>query len=688
MLFVNPAFLFGLFAITIPVIIHLFNFRRFRKVYFTNVRFIVQLKQETQKQSRIRHLIILLLRILAITSLVLAFAQPYIPLSPEQLPVASRNAVSIFVDNSFSMESAGNNGTLLDEAIRKAREIVAAYKPADQFQLLTNDFEGRHQRFVSRDEFLNMLDEVKPSPYSRTFTEIITRQNDILSLNQSARAVSFIISDFQESRYQELPVVKDSLFHSYLVPLKPVSLGNVFIDSCWFDLPLQQSGQTAVLNSRVRNLSGKDLEKIPVKLTINGIQRSVASVDLLSGAEMVLRTPFTNREAGIYHGVIQVTDYPITFDDNFFFSFDVTSSIRILAIHHSDENRYLNALFSRDSTMSLTNLAERSLDYSRLSSFNLIVINDLPSVSSGLAQELSRFVISGGTLCILPSKQADLNSYNTFLDALNCPSYNPLDTTPGRVVKLNSDSPLYRDVFEKNGRTSELPENLELPRVTRHFPILPGSTMLTISLMKLINGRDFLTVTKSGRGQVFQFASPLDPSFTDFPRQAIFVPTFFNIALVSRPPMQIYHSIGKNDAIPLQNGIRQGDETLRIKALNAKFEFIPDIQRMGSTLSLFVNGQITQAGNYFLAGQQDTLAGFAFNYDRSESIPDCLSSEEIETIVERKGNQVFSILRTEHKSVNQTLEEMNYGIRLWKYFVWFTLLCLLTEVLLLRIWKN
>ena len=81
MQFVNPLFLFGLFAIAIPVIIHLFNFRKFQKVYFTNVDFIEELKQQTQKQSQLKHLLVLLLRILAIASLVFAFAQPYIPVT-------------------------------------------------------------------------------------------------------------------------------------------------------------------------------------------------------------------------------------------------------------------------------------------------------------------------------------------------------------------------------------------------------------------------------------------------------------------------------------------------------------------------------------------------------------------------------------------------------------------------------
>src|SRR3954466_8318477 len=83
--FIYPGFLFALFTLSIPVIVHLFNFRRFKKIYFTNVRFLREIKQDTQSKSRLRHLLILISRILAVTFLVLAFAQPYIPVSSKQI---------------------------------------------------------------------------------------------------------------------------------------------------------------------------------------------------------------------------------------------------------------------------------------------------------------------------------------------------------------------------------------------------------------------------------------------------------------------------------------------------------------------------------------------------------------------------------------------------------------------------
>src|SRR5262245_19931430 len=160
MSFVYPGFLFALFALLIPILVHLFNFRRFKKVYFTNVRFLREIRQDTRNRSRLKHLLILAARLLAVAFLVLAFAQPFLPALGTRM-TAGVKKVSVYIDNSFSMDAISNNGDLLEEAKKKAREIAAGYQPSDLFQLLTNGFEGRSQRLVNRDEFLDLVDGVK-----------------------------------------------------------------------------------------------------------------------------------------------------------------------------------------------------------------------------------------------------------------------------------------------------------------------------------------------------------------------------------------------------------------------------------------------------------------------------------------------------------------------------------------------
>ena len=115
MIFGNPAMLWGLLAVLIPVVVHLFNFRRYKKVYFSNVDQLVDLRTESRRHNNLRQWLVLAMRVLAIDFLVLAFAQPVIGHRNGNAR-SGQTAVSIFVDNSYSMAGASGDGSLLDLA--------------------------------------------------------------------------------------------------------------------------------------------------------------------------------------------------------------------------------------------------------------------------------------------------------------------------------------------------------------------------------------------------------------------------------------------------------------------------------------------------------------------------------------------------------------------------------------------
>src|SRR3984885_7730156 len=196
--FLYPAFLFALVSLAIPVIIHLFNFRKYQKVYFSNVQFLKEIQEQQASRRNLKERLILAARLLALLFLVFAFARPYIP-GKNAANTGKQQAVSIFVDNSYSMQTLNKEGTLLDEAKRRAKEIASAYNINDRFQLLTQDFEGKHQRLLSRDEFNDAVDAVKISPQSRRLQQIVSRQQSLLNTQPNDMRSDYVISDFQKN---------------------------------------------------------------------------------------------------------------------------------------------------------------------------------------------------------------------------------------------------------------------------------------------------------------------------------------------------------------------------------------------------------------------------------------------------------------------------------------------------------
>ena len=679
--FVNPGFLYGLFAVSIPVIIHLFNFRRFRKVYFTNVAFIRELKQETQKQSKLKHLLVLLARMLAIAVLVIAFARPYIPVSDNVIQLEEKQAVSIFIDNSFSMQAGSEQGNLLSDAKDKALEIAGVYKPSDRLQLLTNDFEGKHQRLVSRDEFSELLESVEISPVVRKFSEVMTRQADILQREPTETKTAFVISDFQKGFLTGNDLTEDTSIHYFLIPLEAMQTSNLYIDSLWFDVPVQQREQLVELHVRLKNSSDNSFEKIPVKLTMNGFQKSLASFDILAGETREITMPYTNPGTGIQQGKLEINDHSITFDDSFFFSYRVSPVINVLSINGDGSNVYLRSFFRQDTTFKFTNVSEGMVDYSSIEDYDMVILNELSQIASGLAQTMQEFIENSGSVLVIPSENAPLESYNEFIADVGQGRYEVFDTTDFRIDYINLDHPVYADVFD------DIPENIDLPLVMEGYRISFPSRSDHEVLLRMQNGNPFLSVQNYGEGKLYLFSAPFRRNAGNFVQHAIFVPTLYKISVASIAIDKLYYTIGEDESIRV-GGIDPGDEEpLKIISNQYNFEAIPGYRLLGGGVEIYTHGQVRQAGNYTLNHDGQAIKGLAFNYNRNESEMSFATTDEIEKWIEDNQLGHVHLFRSQDKPFSQAVTDLSRGIQLWKWFILAALLFFLVEILLLRFMK-
>lgn len=683
MSFTYPAFLVALLAIAVPIIIHLFNFRKFKTVYFSNVRFLKEVKQETQAKSKLKHLLVLLSRILAILFLVLAFAQPFIPSENTKIATGDK-AISIFIDNSFSMDAVNVNGSLLEDAKKRALEIVSAYKPSDRFQLLTNDFEGKHQRLVNKEEFIQLLDEVKIGPATRTLAEITSRSFDLLQQSEQPNKSLFVLSDLQKSITSVEKVKNDTNIRINIVPLVATEKSNVFIDTCWFESPVRQFNQVEKLHVRIRNVSDKVLENSSIRLFINDVQKTPASFHLDKDAETEVVLSFVSRETGIQHCRIELNDYPVTFDDAFYFSFEVAKNIPVLSISQSNtESPYLNKLFGADSLFVYKSAVADRLDYSTLSANRLIVLNELKSISSGLAQELKRFMDNGGHVLVFPAEAADLNSYKEFLVLSGANFPDSKDTADTKVGQINLEHEIYKDVFEKKSLNTS---NLDLPKVFTHFVISKNSRSKEEYLLKLQNNNVFLAGYPVGKGKIYLSAVPLDPAQSNFVKHAIFVPTLYKISLHSQENTPLFYTIGTDEFLETSK-VLSGENVFHIKG-KKNFDIIPEHQTVNGRTDVFLHSQVKEAGSYDLYADQEKIAPVSFNFNRLESDLTCLNSDELKDQLDKYNLFNINILNTTNNSLKSSLEELDEGKKLWKLCLLLALVFLALEVFLLRFMKG
>ena len=676
MRFLDPGFLFALLAIAIPIIIHLFNFRKFKKVYFSNVRFLKFVQIQTSSRQHLKDRLILASRILALAFLVFAFARPYIS-NPDQKNVYQQQVISIFVDNSYSMEAVNTEGTLLDESKRRAKEIASAYSLNDKFQLLTNDFEGKFQRLLNYDEFLRAVDEVQISASNRDLSQIIRRQEDVFLKEPNSRKTIYIISDLQENILPQAPVQADTSITVRLVRLKANSQPNVSIDSVWFTSAIHKPGDSEQMVVKLRNNSDEDAVNIPIRITINKQQKALGSLTIEPRATSTDTLSFSGLRAGWQEGEIEITDFPVVFDDRFYFSFNVQQSIPLLIINGGNENEYLNSVYRSDVFFTVTNVSSGNINYAGLSKYPFLILNEVGQISEGLIQQLREYVDKGGSLMIYPELAGDQQGLKKLLQTLGTDFPAEVVTAETKVSFMNLQHSIFKGVFEN------IPKNLDLPVAKKYLRYSNQNNTTKQSILEFPGKVTFLSEYRLGRGKIYLSAVPLNAETSNFARHSVFVPIMYQTALLSLQDQSLFHKLNRDQVIELPKLTLNANQTLKLR--KDKFEAIPDLRQNDNVSQLYVADQIRQIGNYQLLKNDSLLSILSFN----DAGPESDLNYATDRVIKAKfpGQQV-DIITPKPGSMQGAVQSINQGTSLWKLCIILALLFLAAEILLIRFYKQ
>lgn len=651
---------------------------------FTNVRFLKELKQETTSKSKLKHLLVLFSRILAVLFLVFAFARPVIPAKHSQKQLLP-DGVSIFVDNSFTMEAIRADGTLLEVARKKAREIVNAYPAYTRFQLLTAEFDPVNQRLVSREDFLDMLDQTKICSSSRSLNEIIKRQHEALLKGNAGNGAQFIISDFQANMTSNGVLDTDTAENISLVPVQATVSENIYIDSCWLSSPAVQMNQSTDFSIRIFNGSDKTAENLPVKIKIDGQVRSVTSLTIPPRQSAITTVNFTINSAGWHKGEVSINDHPVTFDDTYYFSFEVKDVVSILSINGKDRSPYLQALFGKGDFVKFVNTTYTQVDYGLLQAQQLVIINEVHEIASGLADELKKYVTTGGVLIIFPDSAADLTSYNAFFQQTTSDLFSSINNNGDKVISLDKNNELFADVFHDD---HSIDMRIDYPSVTRHFDFITNAKSNRQVLMKLQGGGAFLSQYNIGKGSLYLFSVPLTPGFSNLAHHAVFVPTLYKMAILSMKGHDLSFTIGADAALQLKGNVLLSEDNFKLIGTSTNSEVIPQHRVTASGIDISFNNIISEAGHYDLMSGGKLISVLSFNYSRNESDMKMLSEDQLKTLMSDNHVANYATLGDSINDLTLKLKQMTEGISLWKYCIFLVLLFLLTETLLLRYWKT
>lgn len=682
MQFVFPNFLWALLAIAIPIAIHLFNFRRVKRVYFSNVRLLQEVKTETNSFRRLKQFLIMLSRIGFVIFLVFAFAQPYIP-SKNQKNIKNLSAlVSVYLDNSFSMQSELGNDNYFDLGSRYISDLLRVFPKESKFQLITNSFENKEQYPVTAKEVEDRLTETNfsnayrdlPSIYKRQFS-LLERYSRVSDKNQV-----FWFSDFQKSTIGDINKIKlDSNNQYYIVPIKSSKTPNIMIDSVWLENPFIKSLESNQINVRLKSFNEETFPDLTLKLSIDNQQVSTTTIDLPAKATVTANFNFTVSGKGFKPCKITFEDFPVTFDNEYYFVIDASPKVNILHLYDNKSQNYIENVYDNESVFDVNSFNVNNLDYNRIKTAELIILNGVESIAGELSTNLQEFVRNGGSLAVFPSKKSD-KSFTSLMNSLTVSGFknkkiDKLKTgKSAELALLNINNPFYQGVFDK------VPSNMNMPFANA----VNSWNNLGENLLTFKNRKPFLSKFQVQKGKVYVFASPLNPKYSNFPKHAIFVPIMYKMASASK-------SIGKRPAYTFQ------EKTIRLKVskpskdqvyklVKGDLEIVPTQRLVGDELVLDLPEQNLEAGYYKLKlnNSKKTENLLALNYGKAESEMSFYSLEDIKSAFSKNKNvQIYDF--SQGADFIQAFKDKNIRRNLWKYALIIALGFLLIEIALIRL---
>lgn len=667
MAFVYPAFLAALAAVAVPIILHLVQLRRAKRVIFSNVRFIQASRDLTASQRNLKELLILLCRILFIVFLVLAFAQPFLPASDAAAP-ADASEVAIVVDNSYSMQNlhAEQDLSLLNVATDRASDILAMFPASTSFKVLSGSSPS-HGAPVQRTEAEGYLTEIDFSA-----KDLAVSQTSTLS----SPSHTFILSDFQKSTFRpSLLQQYDSTTQVHLVPIQSAATTNVAVDSVYLEDEFIRSSTDNVLHVSLFNAGDEALEDVPVRLIIEDQQVAALSVNLPPQQSTEAVMNFRVEGAGTKEAYVQVEDYPVEFDNTYYFVLSPSANISITEVTDNAANS-LQRLYQNEPFFNFTSYSAGNINYAQAGASDIILLNGVSNLSAALATTVANYVKAGGTVAVIPPAGGEEAGYAGLFQNLNIPASFTRVAASGTKTNItppDPNNPFFRSIF------SEYDPKMQMPEAVRSVAWSRASE----DILEFRGGTPFLSRFDRGNGHLYMMAAPLTQDYNSLTSHALLVPIMYKLAIGSYKQQQAlaYTLSGGTIQVPaISNLKKEGVYALQKDSL----AFIPEQQVRGGKLFFDTPAAMDEAGFYTLQLQDSTITTLAFNYGKAESYLAQYAPDELRALVGAGKENVHIYEQGDAFSVKDAFEKRYFGVKLWKYCLILCLFFLMAEIALIR----
>ena len=529
----------GTIGASIPLVIHLLNRERARRLIFSTVRFIRMSHQTNVQRHRLKRLLLLLMRILMLILLGLAFARPFFAEDPATAPELGgvRNAV-IILDTSYSMQYENVFARAKKEAINRldsleSADAVALILSADKARkVLPIGSEHNHIRTA--------IENAQTTNYTTDYLDAIHTADEILKAVSVGQKQIYLVADLQKSGWENF-LETDRLSPDVDIEFVDVAEeqpdNRAVTDINVPPIVLIEQKDTELV-ARIHNFSSEPVEKLPVSLFIDDNKVDTTQLDIAPGnsADAAFKVKINLQSESAHTGWVEIDNDALKIDNRRYFTVQSMKSIKTHCVNGEqkrsdieDETFFL--------TRALLNVGDEGapIDYTEstifpsaasLKQYDVLILANVSQITAAEAERLKTYVNGGGGLIITLGDQVDSNVYQQHLAGTE----NSL--LPCTIMQAVGD-PIGKEQFQVIA-TVEYRHPIFMPfrnpnhgdfakgRFYRYYQTVPTAETTVIAAFD--DGNPALLEKIYGNGRVLFFTSTIDREWNDLPIHAVYLP--------------------------------------------------------------------------------------------------------------------------------------------------------------------
>jgi uncharacterized membrane protein len=537
MTFLNPAVLIGLAAASIPILIHLLNLRKLKKIEFSTLIFLKELQKNKIRRVRLKQWLLLALRVLIILMLVTAFARPTLEgISIGGTTSAAKTTAVFILDDTFSMSVIDQKGSYFNQAIQTIKRLLNQLEEGDDvgLVLVSGDKDNELPLTSNINSLEERLNELKISGASGTINSTLISASGLISKSKNFNKEIYLLTDFQKGRIaideniSNLNQILNEKVKLYSFGFAEAAVYNIGIDALQVTTKIFEKGKPVRFEATVSNYSEQVVNNLVVSLFLGGKRSAQQSINFNPGETTVLQLEGITKQTGYVDAYVEIEDDDISMDNTRHASVYIPEVISVIILHENiADTKFIKLALQLAVENGNINLNEQNLsriNSVQLSSYDVVIL--VGGNENFNTDDLLAYLRNGGGVALFPSSVFELSGFQNLVGEILLPSPSGIvigsdeNSDPVDFDKTDFNHPVFQNIFR-----DEQKKQIESPEINTYYKISPmgkGNNLIT-----LLDGSSFLGEYKIGNGKVFMFNVAPVLEWSDFPLKSIFAPLIY-----------------------------------------------------------------------------------------------------------------------------------------------------------------